>query len=77
METIRLTLNDLIQMTQYVGEDWAVAHARRLFELIKQMGWTSPTILRYWDWRLTCMIGEHFHVMLRSAWNILYGPMAG
>lgn len=36
METVRLTLDDLIQMTQHVGEDWAVAHARRLIELIRQ-----------------------------------------
>src|SRR5690606_36639798 len=28
---------DIIQMTMEVGEDWAVAHAKRLLELIKQI----------------------------------------
>jgi uncharacterized protein len=32
------SLDDIIQMTYEVGEDWAVAHARRLLELIKQIG---------------------------------------
>jgi uncharacterized protein len=38
METVRLTLDDVIQMTLHVGEDWAIAHARRLIELIKEIG---------------------------------------
>ena len=33
----QLSLNDILQMTQQVGEDWAVAHARRLVELVKQI----------------------------------------
>jgi HD superfamily phosphodiesterase len=32
-----LTTNDIIQMTQQVGDNWAVAHAKRLIELIKQI----------------------------------------
>jgi HD superfamily phosphodiesterase len=42
MEAVRLTLADIIQMTQQVGEDWAVAHAKRLIELIKQIGAELP-----------------------------------
>lgn len=36
------TLDDIIQMTREVGEDWAVAHAKRLLELIKQIGADLP-----------------------------------
>lgn len=32
------TLHDIIQMTQDVGEDWAVAHAKRLIELGREIG---------------------------------------
>jgi HD superfamily phosphodiesterase len=42
METVRLTLGDIIQMNLHVGEDWAVAHARRLIELIKRIGADMP-----------------------------------
>ncbi len=42
METIRLTLDDIIQMTLEVGEDWAVAHAERLLKLIQQIGVDIP-----------------------------------
>jgi HD superfamily phosphodiesterase len=42
METVRLTLDDIIQMTFEVGEDWAVAHARRLLKLIDQIGVEIP-----------------------------------
>jgi HD superfamily phosphodiesterase len=37
MEAIRLTLDDVIHMTLEVGEDWAVAHAKRLIRLVKQI----------------------------------------
>jgi HD superfamily phosphodiesterase len=37
METFQLTLDDIIQMTQQVGEEWAVAHAKRLLALIEQI----------------------------------------
>jgi HD superfamily phosphodiesterase len=33
----QLTLDDVIQMTVQVGEDWAIAHAKRLIELVKQI----------------------------------------
>lgn len=33
-----LTLDDIIQMTQEAGEDWAVAHAKRLLALIRLIG---------------------------------------
>lgn len=42
METINFKLADIIEMTREVGEDWAVAHARRLLELIKQIGAEIP-----------------------------------
>jgi uncharacterized protein len=35
-------LDDIIQLTREVGEDWAVAHARRLLELIQQIGADTP-----------------------------------
>ncbi|HEY3476982.1 MAG TPA: HD domain-containing protein, partial [Anaerolineales bacterium] len=38
METVYLTLDDIIQKTLQIGEDWAVAHAKRLLELIRQIG---------------------------------------
>jgi HD superfamily phosphodiesterase len=34
----QLTLDDIVQMTLQSGENWAVAHSRRLLELIKQIG---------------------------------------
>lgn len=37
-----LTHDDIIQMTFEVGEDWAVAHAKRLIELGKQIGVDLP-----------------------------------
>jgi HD superfamily phosphodiesterase len=37
-----LTLDDIIQMTLEVGEVWAVAHAKRLIELSKQIGADAP-----------------------------------
>lgn len=37
-ETMYLTLDDIIQMTLQVGEDWAVAHAERLLKLVEQIG---------------------------------------
>jgi HD superfamily phosphodiesterase len=42
METFCYTLEDILQMTSQVGEDWAVAHARRLIELVKQIGSDIP-----------------------------------
>jgi HD superfamily phosphodiesterase len=38
----KLTLNDIIQMTLQMGENWALAHAKRLLELIKQIGVDLP-----------------------------------
>lgn len=38
MMTTNFTLDDIIQMTLDIGEDWAVAHAERLLEIIKQIG---------------------------------------
>jgi HD superfamily phosphodiesterase len=35
-------LDDIIQMTLQVGEDWAVSHARRLLKLIEQIGADIP-----------------------------------
>lgn len=34
----QITLEDVIQMTHQVGEDWAVNHARRLLALIREIG---------------------------------------
>ena len=42
MINTQFTLDDIIQMTHEVGENWAVAHARRLLELIKQIGADLP-----------------------------------
>jgi HD superfamily phosphodiesterase len=38
----QLTLDDIIQMTMQVGESWAVAHAKRLIELVKQISVDIP-----------------------------------
>jgi HD superfamily phosphodiesterase len=38
----QLTLDTVIQMTLQAGENWAVAHAKRLLELIKQIGADLP-----------------------------------
>jgi HD superfamily phosphodiesterase len=37
-----LTLEDIIQTTLRVGEDWAIAHAKRLLVLVKQIGVDIP-----------------------------------
>ena len=37
MEAVSLSLNDIVQVTLDVGEDWAIAHAIRLIELVKQI----------------------------------------
>jgi HD superfamily phosphodiesterase len=36
------TLEDIIDMTREAGEEWAVAHSKRLLELIKQIGAEIP-----------------------------------
>ena len=36
------TLDDIIEMTQRDGESWAVAHARRLLQLINEIGRDLP-----------------------------------
>ena len=42
MNITTLTLDDIIQLTLEVGEDWAVAHAERLLRLIEQIGEDLP-----------------------------------
>ena len=42
METGRLNLDDIIRMTLDVGEDWAIAHAKRLLTLIDVIGAQIP-----------------------------------
>jgi HD superfamily phosphodiesterase len=42
MVTTQLTLDDIIQLTTEVGEDWAAAHAKRLIELVKQISADIP-----------------------------------
>ena len=37
IEAVSLSLDDIVQMTLDVGEDWAVAHAKRLIELVKRI----------------------------------------
>jgi HD superfamily phosphodiesterase len=38
MTHTQFTLNDIIQMTREAGEEWAIAHAIRLLELMKHIG---------------------------------------
>lgn len=47
MENNKLTLEDVIQLTLQKGEGWAVAHARRLLELIRKIGAERP-----YDWQV-------------------------
>ncbi len=42
MENSKLTLDDIIQLTHQKGEGWAIAHARRLLELIREIGAEIP-----------------------------------
>lgn len=42
MTESQLTLDNIIQMTLQSGENWALAHAKRLLELIKQIGVDLP-----------------------------------
>jgi uncharacterized protein len=42
MENKKLTLEDIIQMTHNVGEDWAVKHAGRLLQLVEQVAAGLP-----------------------------------
>src|ERR1044071_7176977 len=46
METVQLRLDDFIQMTQQVGEEWAVAHVKRLLALIETIGAYIPYDIR-------------------------------
>jgi HD superfamily phosphodiesterase len=40
------TLDDIIQRTHEIGDDWALAHAKRLLELVRQIGADLPYDLR-------------------------------
>lgn len=42
MPNTDLSLTDVIQMTQQAGESWAVTHAKRLIELVKQISIDLP-----------------------------------
>jgi HD superfamily phosphodiesterase len=42
METNNLTLDDIIQFTVEIGEDWAVSHAERLLQLVEQIASDLP-----------------------------------
>lgn len=42
MDAISITLDDIIQMTQQAGEGWAIAHAKRLIELVTQISVDVP-----------------------------------
>ncbi len=42
MDAMKLTLDDIIQLTLEVGQDWAVAHAERLLRLVEQIGADLP-----------------------------------
>lgn len=42
MIATRLTIDDIIQATVQFGEDWAVAHAKRLLELVRQISAGMP-----------------------------------
>lgn len=42
MDTTKLTLDEIIQMTLDVGEAWAVAHAKRLLRLVEQISADLP-----------------------------------
>jgi HD superfamily phosphodiesterase len=42
MDATELTLDDIIQLTLEVGEDWAVAHAERLLRLVEQISGDLP-----------------------------------
>ena len=42
MIEMQLTVDDIIEMTRQVGENWAIAHARRLIELVKEISGGLP-----------------------------------
>jgi len=42
METIRLSLDDMVQLTLKAGEEWVVAHAKRLLRLSGLIGADLP-----------------------------------
>ena len=42
MDSTKLTLDDIIQLTLEVGEDWAVTHAERLLRLVDQIAEGLP-----------------------------------
>jgi HD superfamily phosphodiesterase len=42
MAAVRVTLDDIIEMTLDIGEDWAVAHAKRLLQLIEHISADLP-----------------------------------
>lgn len=42
MDNKKLALEDIVQMTRSVGEDWAVTHAKRLLRLVEQVAADLP-----------------------------------
>lgn len=42
MVMTQMTLTDIVQMTLEVGEDWAIAHAKRLIELVNRISGDVP-----------------------------------
>ena len=42
MEAISYSRDEIVQMTLEAGEDWAIAHAKRLIELVKQISDDLP-----------------------------------
>ena len=42
MDAVHITLDDIIEMTRCAGDDWAVAHAKRLLKLVEQIGVDAP-----------------------------------
>ena len=70
----QFTLDDIVQMTMEVGEDWAVAHAKRLIELVKLISGIFLMIRISWNWQPTCMIGAHFQSTYKRMWNMRFVP---
>jgi len=42
MEAISYSRDEIVQMTLEAGEDWAIAQAKRLIELVKQISDDLP-----------------------------------
>lgn len=74
MITTQVALDEIIQMTVQVGEDWAIAHAKRLIELVKPISGDLPYDAHVMELAAYCTIGARFRNTFKRMWNMRFAP---